>query len=276
MRKFMLNLIMTGFSILGIVALSFAQQSVTAVKGPDLIVEKIECGKGNKLLFTIKNIGTGPLPSGWVGKSHVWINGRSLFDSIGLDRPISTASGGIVNVGGTSSYEAPYVINTGITVKVETDYGNHIRELNEGNNSKTVKLQPCDRVGKPDLTVKLVINGPVSNVRPGFAYSPGMIGIEVSNIGTVIASGTRSAGSRGYIISRSVTPHPFSPTTDITDTLDIPSGGTQRYSWGDFAVPSDAVRGSAYELCVHTDPTNVVDELREDNNKNCTRITVSP
>jgi hypothetical protein len=248
------------------------------VPAPDLVVKEIKCGPGNKLQFTVANIGTAPLPSGWIGKSHVWINERSLFDSIDLKRTVSVTRGGIENPGGTSTYVTPYEIVAPVAVKVETDFGNYIRESNERNNAMIAKVAPCGKPnGKPDLTIKFIITGPTSNVRPGFMYSPAMIQVEVRNIGTASALGTRSAGASGYLVSYSITPSvPVSPRSPVTDTLDITHGASQRYSWGDFGIPSDAVRGSTYELCAHVDPTNVVDELREDNNKTCTRISVSP
>jgi hypothetical protein len=120
---------------------------------PDLIVKEIKCAPGNKLEFVVANIGPAPLPSGWVGKSHVWIGGRSLFDSIDLKSPISTTGGGIDMPGGTSTYSTPYVLTAPVTVRVETDYGNYIKEINEKNNTRTAKILPCEKIELPDLVV---------------------------------------------------------------------------------------------------------------------------
>lgn len=115
---------------------------------PDLMVKEIKCGAGNKLQFTVANMG-GPLPLKWIGKSHVWINGSSLFDSIDLKNAATSTGGGIAAPGGTSTYITPHLIVTGILVKVETDYGNYIKEANEGNNALVSQLKPCEVMVKP-------------------------------------------------------------------------------------------------------------------------------
>src|SRR4030043_1663366 len=55
---------------------------------PDLVVQEIKCGPGNKLQFTAANIGTGPLPSGWRAAAEVFFDGRKM-GHIDLGKPPS-------------------------------------------------------------------------------------------------------------------------------------------------------------------------------------------
>lgn len=108
---------------------------------PDLIVEKIECGPGNKLSVTIKNIGSGRLPSGWRAIADVYFDGikKGFFD---LTAPTTTTAGGIEEPGGSSTYLLAWDITEPVTVRVVVDSTNEIRESNEQNNVKEEKLEP--------------------------------------------------------------------------------------------------------------------------------------
>ena len=126
---------------------SVSMSSVFAQPLPNLVVSKIECvPPKNHLSFTIANPSNAPLPKGWFGKSHVWINSATVFDSIDLKSAASSTGGGIEKPGGTSTYLAPYFITSMINVKVETDFGNYIRESNERDNTLTVVLKPCAKL----------------------------------------------------------------------------------------------------------------------------------
>jgi hypothetical protein len=122
---------------------------------PNLVVSKIACvPPKSQLSFTVANLSNVPLPAGWAGKSHVLINGATVFDSIDLKSAASTTGGGIEKPGGTSTYLAPYVIAATVNVKVETDFGNYIKESNEGDNTLTASLKPCAALpGKQSVTL---------------------------------------------------------------------------------------------------------------------------
>ncbi|MDH4195921.1 MAG: hypothetical protein OEW05_00780 [Candidatus Aminicenantes bacterium] len=129
--------------------------SIFAQPLPNLVVSKITCvpPKG-QLSFTVANRSNVPLPKGWFGKSHVLINGATIFDSIDLKSAASTTGGGIEKPGGTSTYLAPYVIASTVNVKVEADLGNYIKESNEGDNTLTASLKPCAALpGKQSITL---------------------------------------------------------------------------------------------------------------------------
>ncbi len=126
---------------------SVTMSSVFAQPLPNIVVSKIEClPPKNQLSFTIANPSNAPLAKGWFGKSHVWINSATLFDSIDLKSAASSTGGGIEKPGGTSTYLAPYFITSTINVKVETDFGNYIRESNELDNTLAVMLKPCAKL----------------------------------------------------------------------------------------------------------------------------------
>lgn len=108
---------------------------------PDLIVEKIECGSGNKLAVTVKNIGSAVLPVGWLALAKVNFddNEKGFFN---LGSPTSTTGGGIANPGGSSYYLLAWDITGPVTVTVLADHTNDITESNEQNNSKSEPLEP--------------------------------------------------------------------------------------------------------------------------------------
>jgi hypothetical protein len=230
-----------------------------AVKGPDLVVRKIVCGPGNKLQFHVANVGTGPLRPGWVGKSHVWINGRTLFDSIDLKNATATTGGGIERPGGTSIYTTPYNIVSVVTVKVETDYGNYIRESNEGNNTMTTTIQPCERAALPDLTVI------------GFSHDDRVyvLMVTIKNLGP----GTVPPTTRGTL--------QVFVEGGLVDTINLDSIVVPSYPGQDFHKPGEAsVVGTRwhfppskdfrrYNVCAVIDATNVITETNEANNRFC-------
>jgi len=122
----------------------------SALKAPDLVVTTIKCGPGNKLFFSIKNIGAASLPAGWKAVADVSFDGRKM-GHIDLARP---TSGDITPAGGTADYLAAFDIIRPVTVQIVADATNSIRESNERNNAKTQKVEPCERVtALPDLYV---------------------------------------------------------------------------------------------------------------------------
>ena len=108
---------------------------------PDLIVEKIECGAGNKLSVTVKNTGAAGLPDGWSALAEAYFDGdrQGFFD---LRYPTSTSGGGIGESGGSSTYLLSWDIVASVTVLVNVDYIYDITESNEQNNSKSDIIEP--------------------------------------------------------------------------------------------------------------------------------------
>jgi len=118
---------------------------------PDLIVDRIECGPGNKLSVTIKNVGSGALPGGWIAVAEAYFDGakRGAFD---LKHPTSTVGGGIAKPGGSSTYLVAWDIARPVIVRVLVDPTNNITESNEQNNIREQKVEPCE-IALPDLVV---------------------------------------------------------------------------------------------------------------------------
>ena len=109
---------------------------------PDLIVDKIECGPGGKLAVTVKNIGAGILPAGWIALAEVYFNQQNMgfYD---LRYPTSTTNGGIESPGGSSYYLLSWDITQQISASVYVDYTNSVTESNEQNNTKSEFVLPC-------------------------------------------------------------------------------------------------------------------------------------
>ena len=118
---------------------------------PDLIVESLEVGEGNKLSVTVKNIGTGPLPAGWTASGQIWINGQNkgTFD---LQNPTFNINGGIAVSGGSATYLLPWDILEPTLVACNVDVTNDITEANEQNNYKEEEVVP-PVVKLPDLMI---------------------------------------------------------------------------------------------------------------------------
>ncbi len=122
-----------------------------AAQLPDLIVDRIECGPGNKLLVTIKNSGVAALPAGWLAVADVYFDGVKK-GSFGLNSPTSTTGGGIASPGGSSTYLLAWDILTAVTVRVVADATNGIPESDEQNNSLTQVLTPQTAAPPPTTT----------------------------------------------------------------------------------------------------------------------------
>jgi hypothetical protein len=128
-----------------------AKIEVAAPELPDLIVSKIECGPGNKLSVTIKNIGSGNLPGGWAALAKTYFDDEAK-GSFDLTSPTSTSGGGIEEAGGSSTYLLAWDITAPVTVRVMADSTNDITESDEQNNSKEKEVEPL--VGElPDLVI---------------------------------------------------------------------------------------------------------------------------
>jgi hypothetical protein len=117
------------------------RQEVWTQDLPDLIVGAIECGPGNKLAVTVKNVGTAALPAGWLASAQVYFNAQEqgFFD---LRSPSSTTGGGIETPGGSSYYLLAWDITAPVTVMVIADHTDSVTESNEQNNSRSELLEP--------------------------------------------------------------------------------------------------------------------------------------
>ena len=118
---------------------------------PDLTVESLEVGGGDKLSVTIKNIGPGPLPAGWTASGQIWINSqdKGIFS---LQNPTSSINGGIAVSGGSATYLLSWEILEPKLVACSVDITNDIEEANEQNNYKEEEVVP-PVVELPDLVV---------------------------------------------------------------------------------------------------------------------------
>ena len=109
---------------------------------PDLIVDKIECGPGDKLAVTVKNIGAGILPAGWQALAEVYFN-QQYMGFYDLRYPTSTTNGGIEQPGGSSYYLLSWNVTEQVSAYVIADYTTSVTESNEQNNSKSELVSPC-------------------------------------------------------------------------------------------------------------------------------------
>jgi hypothetical protein len=122
---------------------------------PDLIVENLAAGAGNKLQVTLKNVGKGPLPKGWLDSDQVL--GEAWFDSksqgtFDLRYPTSEMNGGISSAGGTSVYLLAAEITQKTLVACVVDINGKIAESDEQNNWLEKTLWPVV-VELPDLVI---------------------------------------------------------------------------------------------------------------------------
>jgi len=108
---------------------------------PDLVVDGIMAGPGDRLAVVVRNAGAGAVPKGSTAIAKVYVNGQAAgyFD---LGRPVESFLGGIAVPGGFSSYLLVDQITETTTVRVEADATGLIVEANEQNNSREEICQP--------------------------------------------------------------------------------------------------------------------------------------
>jgi len=151
-------------------------EAVAPPELPDLVVTGIECGSGNKLSVTIKNIGSGALPSGWSAVAEAYFDGEKK-GSFDLRNPTSTIGGGIEEPGGSSTYLLAWEITAPTTVMVIADSTDDITESNEQNNSKEEEVEPLV-TELPDLVIEEIRCDQDNN----------RIGYMIKNVGEAVAS----------------------------------------------------------------------------------------
>jgi len=276
-NKICLTLILVCFIIIPVIAQEKKPLTTPTVtlKAPDLVVKEIKCGPGNKLQFTVVNIGTGPLPSGWKAVADVLFDGKKM-GFIDLSKP---TSGDITPPGGTAIYLVPFDIVKPVAVRVVVDATNSIKETNEENNVMTAKVAPCEKTGLPDLKVVHTDHQPAGEIRPGQIIR---FSVTVKNFGTGVANGTvkpdGSTTSNGYMIDLSlhkkpigdpakphILPSPYIFTegmllkgSRISRTVDLAPGASKEYSTS-VEIPKD-IKPGEYWIGVSLDPFNKVIE----------------
>lgn len=115
---------------------------------PDLVVQEIYCGPGNKLTFNVANMLT-PIPSGWMAVTDVYFDGVKM-GSIDLGRPTD----GDITVG-SANYLTAFDLTRAMEVKIVVDPTNSIKETDEGNNAKVAKVA-CQVTGDTIITTPKV------------------------------------------------------------------------------------------------------------------------
>lgn len=175
-------------------------------------------------------------------------------------------------------------------------------------NGTPIRISACDGQPHQNWTFQSVPGGSSSGGQPDLtptiaafaeaSISAGvMLGIEIDNIGSGLASGTDSAGSNGWMVdivlsSDTNVPSGFVPYNAsyredvllaggrMSNTPDIAGGANHRfgapsYDNGPFAFPAGTRPGNYY-ICLSVDPGNVIAEAREDNNIVCQAIRLTP
>jgi len=207
---------------------------------PDLIVETIELGEGNKLSVTIRNIGTGALPAGWAALGQIWVNDEDK-GTFSLQSPTSSINGGIAASGGSSTYLLSWAISETAWVACRVDVANTIVEANEQNNYKKEKLQP-PVVQLPDLIVERIICDQENS----------RIGYVIKNVGEATAAAPH------------ITALLVNDETICNDAVAVELAPGQTYqSWFNCYSWSDCQR---VEVKACADNTAVIEESNEHNN----------
>jgi hypothetical protein len=209
-------------------------------KLPDLIVEKIECGPNNKLSVTIKNIGSGAIPSGWKALADVYFDDakKGFFD---MTHATSVLNGGIDKPGGSSNYLIGWDITSPVTVVVIVDSSDEIEESNEKNNASKVNIEP--QVTKlPDLAVSLIKEDSKNE----------LIGYIIKNIGAGLAKGGHATAL--FVNGTQV-------AKDAINT-DIKPGETYESWFSSYKL----TKHDTVVVRVYADYYNQLEESNEDNN----------
>ena len=231
---------------------------------PDLVVKEIKCGHGNKVLFTVANISTAPMPSDWKSKGVFAKEGEWFID---LARPIS---GDITPPGGTASYSLGYIHDPeGKSYTVIVDAKNSITERDESNNSMTANIKPCEpNLGmRPEFSLSKSSPG-TGRVRRGETITVSML---IINYGIPIS---RDFTVGVYLTNVSPIAYPDIISRDLTTAIRLWQttirGLSDRYKEvsATITIPETFTPGpgnSAWIFCV-VDDTNQISEADETDN----------
>lgn len=146
MKRIIWIVLLSGILIVGFSPACKKQQEAL----PDLVVKSISC-MGGSLYITVENQGEGNLPEDWFSVASLYLDGVVQEDII-LNKPTSTAKGGINKPNGLSNYLIPYNISSSVSVDLYLDYNDDIKESNEDNNKiEGYYIGPCSL---PDLRIE--------------------------------------------------------------------------------------------------------------------------
>ena len=220
---------------------------------PDLIVQTIDTGEGNRLSVAFANVGEGPLPAGWQAVADVFF-GQTKPGSIRLgDVAASTYGGGISSPGGVSVFLTDWEVTSSVTVAVTVDALSGVAESNEDNNTMTAQLTPANRL--PDLVVES------TGVGAGNKLS-----ITVGNWGhTVLPKGwtaTVDVMINQVKVGSANLNNP--PSSSTGGGIESPGGTSTFLTAWQITVPTT--------VTVIVDPLNSVTELDEQNNSSTTLV----
>ena len=224
---------------------------------PDLTVQTIDIGAGNKLSIVVANIGQGPLPAGWQAVADVVID-QATTGSIKLnDIPAFSYGGGIAKPGGTSVFLTQWDILQPTAIAVTLDSLAQITETNENNNAASARLAPSTRL--PDLVVRFVGVG-----------TDNKLSVTISNCGNAnlplgwitTAEVSINQVKMGYI--RLNDP----PVSSATGGISSPGGASTFLTAWDIKTPTT--------VTVVVDPLNSVTELDEQNNNATVLVAPQP
>ena len=261
-RVFLIILVLGGmFFFLGSVQLSYGQ--------PDLVVKEIKCGPGNKLQFTAANIGTRPLPSGWKAVADVFFDGRRM-GHVDLGRP---TSGDITPAGGTATYLVAFDIISPCSVKIVADSTGSIPESDEGNNTMTARVEPC----QPDLSIfDWFYEGSAARYLTAVSARQGETKSITMNVSNSLKDVTGDF-SVGIYLSN-VPPSGCRPTSirlwQTVITGGLPARSSRSLS-ATITIPATLAPGNYWLFCM-ADDTNRIAEGNERNNcTNSVQLTVT-
>ena len=255
---------------------------------PDLIVSKIELIKGCKIKITIKNIGKAGVPD----------TGYHMNKGAAVQMYKNSAPWGGIRLGAIDPAKKLKIPGTSVShiwfpgaanldlgpgihsIKVVVDNNNAVKEFNEKNNKKTVRLGCKDTVKRGDLSIKI-------------SQCPGGV-TAGQNLGSgfqVLAKSTFANAINDVAVDIILTstptyqvPAPYAAYSSNYSNNVLLKGGREFISFagpgivnvtlnGNNQIPADTPPGSYY-LAAVVDAGNKVTEINEQNNVAFCRIKV--
>jgi subtilase family serine protease len=236
---------------------------------PDLVIREIKCGPGNKLQFTAANIGTGSLPSGWRAVADVFFDGRRM-GHVDLGRP---TSGDITPAGGTATYLVAFDILSLYNVKIVVDSTGSVSESNEGNNTMTARIDPC----QPDLSIfDWFYEGSAARYLTTVSARQG----ETKSVTMSVLNALKDVTgdfSVGIYLSN-VPPTSCVPTSirlwQTTVTGGIPARSSRSLS-ATITIPTTLTPGNYWMFCMADDTNRIVEANERNNCTNHFQLTIT-
>jgi len=254
--------------------------SISSSSSPDLIAEafdsdeNLKWGQSFEVSFRVKNIGSAAAGDSWarlvlsdndnIESSDRWLGwvyvsplnaGQSKTITKTLTLPNSSPSGFTAND------------SVNIAIRVD-DYGNYVKESNEGNNFNRGLGRDRDAVANTTSNSKPDLNGTYFNVQTN-----GLWGQNINASGRVANSGNSSSG-KFYV-------HYYLSTNDDINSGDYFLGtkyvssispGSSRYVSNSLRLPSSLPEGFTARddvfIAMYVDRNNDISESNESNNRN--------